>query len=78
MATIGISSLLPVTLIATDFFAITTLLSVVVCLKDKKYSPPFNCFFGTATKSPILSLVVTNQWSLSFCRVANWVCGYFC
>ena len=39
IATIGMSSWLPVTLIATDFLAKTTLLSFVVCLKDKKYSP---------------------------------------
>ena len=42
-----------------DFLAKTTLLSFVVCLKDKKYSPAFNCFSGTATKSPMLSLFVT-------------------
>ena len=44
---VAVYALLPVTLIATDFFAITTLLSFVVCLKDKKYSPLFNCFSGT-------------------------------
>ena len=46
-------------MIATDLFAIITFLSLVVCRKDKKYSPLSSCFSGTATKSPILSLVVT-------------------